>query len=144
VSRSETQRVVVGYDGSPSSDKALEWAGRQAELTGSTLEVIVAWEWPMTYGVPIPIPEEFNPEADAGKIAGAAGQIVATHHPNVRVVLNTCEGNPATILVEASRGADLLVVGSRGHGEFFGMLLGSVSEHCVTNASCPTLVVRCG
>jgi nucleotide-binding universal stress UspA family protein len=51
-------------------------------------------------------------------------------------------GHPAPILVEASKGADLLVVGSRGHGEFVGMLLGSVSEHCAMNAHCPVLVHR--
>jgi nucleotide-binding universal stress UspA family protein len=52
------------------------------------------------------------------------------------------EGHPATRLIEASAGADLLVVGSRGHGAFAGMLLGSVSEHCVAHASCPVVVVR--
>ena len=51
-------------------------------------------------------------------------------------------GHPAPVLVEASKGADLLVVGSRGHGEFVGMLIGSVSEYCVTNAHCPVLVHR--
>ena len=51
-------------------------------------------------------------------------------------------GHPAPILVEASKGADLLVVGSRGHGEFVGMLIGSVSEYCATNAHCPVLVHR--
>jgi nucleotide-binding universal stress UspA family protein len=54
------------------------------------------------------------------------------------------EGHPAPLLVEASRGAALLVVGSRGHGEFAGMLLGSVSEHCVSNAHSPVVVVRDG
>jgi nucleotide-binding universal stress UspA family protein len=52
------------------------------------------------------------------------------------------EGHPAPALIEASRGADLFVLGSRGHGEFVGMLLGSVSEHCVTHAHCPVLVLR--
>jgi nucleotide-binding universal stress UspA family protein len=52
------------------------------------------------------------------------------------------QGHPAPALVEASKGADLLVVGSRGHGEFVGMLIGSVSEYCTTNAHCPVLVHR--
>ena len=51
-------------------------------------------------------------------------------------------GHPATVLVDATKGADLLVIGSRGHGEFVGMLLGSVSEFCTTNAHCPVLVHR--
>jgi nucleotide-binding universal stress UspA family protein len=51
------------------------------------------------------------------------------------------EGHPALVLVGEARYADLLVVGNRGHGEFAGMLLGSVSEYCVTHASCPVVVV---
>jgi nucleotide-binding universal stress UspA family protein len=142
VSTNETSRIVVGYDGSPWSDKAVKWAARQAELTGSTLEVLVAWEWPMAYGAPVPLPEGFDPEADARNIAEAAGRIVAAEHPGVHTRLLTRQGHPAPILVEASKDADLLVVGSRGHGEFVGMLIGSVSEHCVTNATCPVLVIR--
>lgn len=142
MSTTPSPRIVVGYDGSPSSNKSVEWAGRQAELTGSTLEVVVAWEWPKTYGAPVPLPEGFNPHADARSIAEDAGKLVAEHHPDVHARLVTREGHPAPVLVEASKGADLLVVGSRGHGEFFGMLLGSVSEHCVTNAACPVVVVR--
>jgi nucleotide-binding universal stress UspA family protein len=142
VSTTRTPRIVVGYDGSGSSDKAVEWAGRQAELTGATLEVMVAWDWPKTYGAPVPLPEGYDPEADARKVAEAGGQAVTAHHPGVEVKLFTREGHPALVLVEGSKGADLLVVGSRGHSEFFGMLLGSVSEHCVTNAACPVLVIR--
>jgi nucleotide-binding universal stress UspA family protein len=53
-------------------------------------------------------------------------------------------GHPSEALIEASKTASLLVVGSRGHGAFTGMLLGSVSIHCVTSASCPVTVVRHG
>ena len=62
--------------------------------------------------------------------------------PKVQFRPVVVEGHPAPALVDASRGASLLVVGSRGHGEFAGMLLGSVSEHCVTKAHCPVLVLR--
>jgi nucleotide-binding universal stress UspA family protein len=65
-------------------------------------------------------------------------------YPGVVIREIVFEGHPAPALVQASRDADLLVVGSRGHGEFVGMLLGSVSEHCVTNAHCPVLVLRDG
>lgn len=63
-------------------------------------------------------------------------------HPHVVLEYKIIEGHPAPVLVAESREADLLVVGSRGHGEFIGMLIGSTSEHCVTNASCPVVVFR--
>jgi nucleotide-binding universal stress UspA family protein len=67
---------------------------------------------------------------------------VRQKHPGVAIESRVTEGHPAAVLVDASRGADLVVVGSRGHGEFAGMLLGSVSEHCVSNAHCPVVVLR--
>jgi nucleotide-binding universal stress UspA family protein len=138
----EKPRIVVGYDGSPSSTKALEWAAQQAELTGSTLDVVTAWDWPTTYGAPLPLPDGFNPESDARKVVDEAGRLVADTHPGLGLALLTAEGHPAPVLVQASKGASLLVVGSRGHGEFVGMVLGSVSEHCATNAHCPVLILR--
>jgi nucleotide-binding universal stress UspA family protein len=74
-------------------------------------------------------------------LKGVIGQVMG-EHPGISVQATIVEGRPAMVLVEASERADLLVVGSRGHGEFAGMLLGSVSEHCVTNAHCPVLVLR--
>jgi nucleotide-binding universal stress UspA family protein len=62
--------------------------------------------------------------------------------PNQLIEGEVVQGRAAPLLVEASKGADLLVVGSRGHGEFVGMLVGSVSGYCVTNAHCPVLVHR--
>jgi nucleotide-binding universal stress UspA family protein len=62
--------------------------------------------------------------------------------PPVTVRATVAEGHPADVLVRAARGADLLVVGSRGHGGFAGSLLGSVSQYCVHHAACPVLVVR--
>jgi nucleotide-binding universal stress UspA family protein len=62
--------------------------------------------------------------------------------PDVPLVSRVERGHAAAVLVEASRGADLLVVGSRGRGAFAGMVLGSVSRHCAENADCPVLIVR--
>jgi nucleotide-binding universal stress UspA family protein len=135
-------RIVVGVDGSRSSNDALAWAARQAELTGSTLELITAWEWPMTYGAPIVFPADYDPAAPAQAVLDAAAATVAAGHPGLDVHPSVEEGHPALVLVSASQGADLLVVGCRGHGEFVGMVIGSVSEHCVSNAHCPVLVLR--
>ena len=60
----------------------------------------------------------------------------------VKVSSTVREGNPAKILLEAADGADLLVVGSRGHGGFAEALLGSVSQHCVHHAPCPVVIIR--
>jgi nucleotide-binding universal stress UspA family protein len=62
-------------------------------------------------------------------------------HPDVEFVPVVVEGHAAPVLVEASTGADLLALGTRGHGAAAGILLGSVSEHCVTHAHCPVLVI---
>ncbi len=137
-------RIVVGVDGSDSSLMALEWAARQAELTGSTLDAMTTWDWPMNYGWAVPIPSDYNPKSDAQDLVDEAVARVRDMHPRVDVRTTVVEGHPAPVLIEASRAADLLVVGSRGHGEFAGMLLGSVSEHCVSNAHCPVVVVRNG
>jgi nucleotide-binding universal stress UspA family protein len=135
-------RIVAGIDGSPSSLEALAWAARQAEMTGVTLEVVIAWEWPTTYGwVPI-LPPGYDPADEARKVLDPALASVASSHPSLKVTERVVEGHPAPVLIEASRGADLLVVGNRGHGEFAGMLLGSVSEHCAGSAHCPVVVYR--
>ena len=139
---SETGRIVAGFDGAASSLHALSWAARQAVLTESTLEVIMTWEWPSSYGWAVPIPDDFDPEVDARKALDTAIAGALSEHPGLKVEGRLVSGHPAPLLVEASKGADLLVVGSRGHGEFVGMLVGSVSEYCVTNAHCPVLVHR--
>ncbi len=139
---SDAKRIVVGVDGSPSSVAAGEWAARQAELTHSSLHAITTWHSPTSFGYPMPVPEGFDPAAEATKVLDDTVAKLHATHPDVEIHTSVTEGYTAQILVEASVGADLLVVGSRGHGEFAGMLLGSVSEHCVTHAHCPVLVLR--
>ena len=136
------RRVVVGIDGSACSAEALSWATEYVELTDAVLEAITTWEWPHTYGVALVVPLGYDPEADARRVLDETLRSVRDLHPDIRIAPVVVQGHPAPALVEASREADLLVVGSRGHGEFAGMLLGSVSEHCVTNAHCPVVVVR--
>ena len=137
-----TGRIVAGIDGSEASLEALSWAVRQAHLTGSVLEVVMTWEWPASLGWAVPVPEDFDPEADVRRTLDAAIDSSRVTYPEVVVEARVINGHPAPTLVGAARGADLLVVGSRGHGQFVGMLLGSVSEYCVNNASCPVLVHR--
>lgn len=133
--------IVVGLDGSDSSIEALRWAAAQARLAGSTLDVVSAWHYPASLGWSTPWPSEFNPEADAQK---ALSEIVSRElggERDLAVRETVVEGHPAEVLLDEAKRADLLVVGSRGHGAFAGMLLGSVSQHCVAHAECPVVVV---
>jgi nucleotide-binding universal stress UspA family protein len=135
-------RIVVGIDGSAASLDALDWAGRQASLTRATLEMIMTWDWPTTYGWAMYFPEGYNPSEGMPEILSKAADDLRTKYPDIQITSRVVEGHPAPLLVEASKGADLLVVGSRGHGEFVGMLIGSVSEYCAANAHCAVLVYR--
>jgi nucleotide-binding universal stress UspA family protein len=135
-------RIIVGLDGSASSMAALEWAVRQAELTGAKVLVITAWSCPSNFGWGIPLLGDYCPERDAETLLGIVLKPVRQAHPTVTLDSVAVEGPPTPALISASKGGQLLVVGSRGHGEFAGGLLGSVSEHCVTNAHCPVVVVR--
>jgi len=120
----------------------LAWAARQAELTGSALVVVTTWEWPASTGWAIPVPDNFDPAADTADGLETSLAAVRAEHPGLTIETRVVEGHPAPVLVEASRSADLLVVGSRGRGAFAGMVLGSVSEHCVSHAHCPVVVFR--
>ena len=136
------QTIVVGVDGSESSVGALRWACDLASSTGSAVEVVTTWHWPMSLGAAIPIPTDYDPAADAEKMAHEAIAPVTREFPAVAVRTRVVEGNPALALVEASKHAALLVVGNRGHAEFAGLLLGSVSQHCAAHAACPVLIYR--
>jgi nucleotide-binding universal stress UspA family protein len=137
----EGRRIVTGIDGSPASIMALEWAARQAEYTGASLEVVAAWEWPTSFGWSF-IPDGYDPARDLAETLEPVLASLQAAHPNLDVRSKIVEGHPAPVLIQESVGADLLVVGSRGHGEFVGMLIGSTSEHCVANAACPVVVIR--
>ena len=139
-------RIVVGVDGSPQSKLALAWAARQAKLTNVPLEVVIAWELPTTYGWAAPLPEGLDFEKDSegvvnDEVTSVIGPEAASQlHLSVRVV----EGHPAAVLLHESQTASLVVVGSRGHGAFAGMLLGSVGQHLAAHAHCPVMIIRDG
>jgi nucleotide-binding universal stress UspA family protein len=134
--------VVVGVDGSASSLRALEWAINQARLTGQRLVAITTWEWPPNYGESIAWPEDLDFEKDAKKVLLDSVTKILGDDSALRVTQLVVHGHPAPVLVAASREAALLVVGNRGHGEFAGMLLGSVGEFLATHAQCPVVIVR--
>jgi nucleotide-binding universal stress UspA family protein len=139
-------RIVAGIDGSESSASALRWAIRQAALTGATVDAVIAWHYPdlaasgIAVGAVEPTYGFFRENAE--KIAADAISSTLDPASDVPVSARVVQGHAAQVLLDASAGASLLVVGNRGHGGFTEALLGSVSQHCVHHALCPVVVVR--
>jgi nucleotide-binding universal stress UspA family protein len=140
------KRVVVGVDGSEGSRLALVAAVEQAREHDATLTVVTTWTQPVAAGAPGYASYQWISDADLSAVAkqqqaDVLAAVLGTE-PSLKVEQEVVEGHPASVLVDAARDADLVVVGSRGHGGFVGMLLGSVSQHVAAHASCPVLVVR--
>jgi nucleotide-binding universal stress UspA family protein len=133
-------RIVVGVDGSPSSTDALRWAFSEAERAGGIVVAVTCWIWPARFTWAVPTPVTMAEDAEA--IVRDAVEPLKTAHPGVLVETKVIANHPAPALVAESERARMVVVGSRGHGEFVGSLLGSVSEYCVSHAYCPVLVMR--
>jgi nucleotide-binding universal stress UspA family protein len=142
-------RIVVGVDGSPSSISALRRGARIAAALELPLEAVTAWYYPELFGGYRGgyMGEGFIPDS-ADLIAGAqamldeAVQAVFGDQPPTGFHGSVLEGRAAQTLIEESKGAEMLIVGSRGHGGFTGLLLGSVSQACVEHATCPVLVLH--
>jgi nucleotide-binding universal stress UspA family protein len=138
--------IVVGVDSSHGSKAALRWALAQARLTGTAVEAVAGWQQPATYeysygSIPFPSPGDTIAATAEKILTETVAQVVGTGDEPVDVRVKVAHGPAAQILIEAAAGAELLVVGSRGHGAFAGMLLGSVSQHCTHHAPCPVIVV---
>ena len=140
-------RIVVGVDGSDASREAFRWALEEARLRGWSIRAVRAWSDPYVVTPGFAQPEDFEPEALREQARAALAATVAdvvgeASEVEVEVEEQIAEGSPAAVLIDSAEDADLLVVGSRGLGGFTGLLLGSVSQHCVAHAPCPVLVVR--
>jgi nucleotide-binding universal stress UspA family protein len=138
-------RIVVGTDCSELSDRAVAFAFAEAQARGIGLTVVHAWRYPISTS-----PGELvHVVVDRTDLADMENDLVAKSyaehreaHPGVPVQQVLAQGNAAAVLVHESFGADLLVVGSRGHGGFVGLVLGSVSDAAIRHAGCPVAVVR--
>jgi nucleotide-binding universal stress UspA family protein len=131
-------KIVVGVDGSIHSKRALDWAHGQAKLIGAEIEAVATWEVPALWGI---VPQ-VDMQAEASSILKAVTEEIVGSESDVKVHLRVLEGHAGPLLKECAFGADLLVVGSRGHGEFVGMLLGSVSSFLAATAPCPIVIVH--
>lgn len=140
-------RIVVGVDGSDTSRRALRWAAEEARAHDAELHVVHAWEVP-TPGAAVGLAPR-RTAVKAGEQRDVAEDLLKEilteelgDYPAEKVRPSIGRGPAATILLEAARGADLLVVGSRGLGGFSGLLLGSVSSKVAHYAACPVVIVR--
>jgi nucleotide-binding universal stress UspA family protein len=140
------QVVVVGVDGSAESIAALGWARNYAAAAGAKVRAVHAWHYPAAFGI-APVgkaPASVTAEVEQrmrDDLAAAVAQVYGGQgDEQVETALRY--GHPVEVLIDESRNADLLVVGHHGHSAFTGMLVGSVSIHCVTSAVCPVVVVR--
>ena len=134
-------RIVVGVDGSKPSQQALRWGAQLAGTFGAGLDAVTSWDYPAGYGWGS-IPSDWDPAQDMQKVLDQTIQDVFGDHPPAGLRRLVREGGAAQVLLDASQGATMLIVGSRGHGGFAGLLLGSVSANVAEHATCPVLVIH--
>jgi nucleotide-binding universal stress UspA family protein len=146
-------RIVVGVDGSASSQAALRWAAEEAELRGATVEAVQVWAYipapplgepglvtmPAASGAPVQI--EVVRDAAQAELEAALADAFPGGAP-AGLEQRLVEGDPAQVLEELSEGAELLVVGHRGRSAIASVLLGSVGKHAVDHARCPVVVLK--
>jgi nucleotide-binding universal stress UspA family protein len=138
--------IIVGYDRTPSSERALLEAGREAAWRGATVKVVHAvHRFPavpsMSY---IPLDLEESVSYAASEMAAFGAGNLRSRYPGLTVESEAVAGAPHEVLTAAARNADLLVLGSRGRGGFTELLLGSVALRTLAHSICPTMVVRAG
>ena len=137
------ERIVVGVDGSEPSNRALRWALQEARLRGAAVQAVHAWTPPYVgvhpYTAPVLHPAEL--ERAARELLDHVVAETDAGSPPVPIERHVVEGPAARVLLDASKGAALVVVGSRGRGGFAGLLLGSTSQQVCHHATCPVVVV---
>ena len=131
--------IVVGVDGSPSSQRAVRWASQQARLTGATLRAVSSWRWPNYITI---VPPGVDLAGDTRRTLDEVLEVALAGSEDLSVTRHVIEGPPGPALLTQAQDASLLVVGAQGRAAFPGMLLGSVAEYCVRHGSCPVVVVR--
>lgn len=136
------ERIVVGVDGSDCSRRALQWAAAEARRRGAALDVVHAWHLPNAGGYPYLaayVDFEVFAEDARGVLDRAIASVDLAGIPKVEPIL--VQDGAARALLDTAKGADLLIVGSRGRGGFAGLLLGSVSHQMAIHARCPVVII---
>jgi nucleotide-binding universal stress UspA family protein len=140
VYQSARPRIVVGVDGSLGSTRALRWALDEAQTRSASVEAVYAWQYPPVHSMVVGPPEGYAVVAE--EVAEAARDHASRTAPSVPFSMTDCFSATVPGLLDACLGADLLVVGSRGHGGFQDALLGSTAHQCARHAHCAVVVVR--
>ncbi|MGW1344494.1 universal stress protein, partial [Kribbella sp. NPDC002412] len=137
--------VVVGVDGSERSTAAIDFAFRHVDRSGARLTALLAWHDPVSIGPGDMVPVVFDLDALEKESAVVLAEALGGHladYPDIRVTQKLVHAAAADALLDASRSAQLVIVGSRGRGAVRGLLLGSVSRAVLHHAHCPVAVVR--
>ncbi|MBM3687866.1 MAG: universal stress protein, partial [Actinobacteria bacterium] len=138
--------IVVGYDGSEHASIAVDWAAAEAASRGTLLTIVAATTVPiegMRFGGSLLSPEAIDAWLERlQQAAQTRAEEIRSTQPGLDVAVKVALGTPASVLIDASAHADMIVVGSRGMGGFRGLLVGSVGVQVAGNSSCPTVVIR--
>ncbi len=137
-----TRPITAGVDGSAESLAALAWAGREAVRRGRALRVVQVWRYEEHQGL-----DAADRDAQGGWVRAAADEAARTlaeRHPGLDVTTDVLEGDPVEALTAAAADAELLALGSRGHGPVVGFLLGSVGQQVIADSVRPVVLVRAG
>ncbi|MFI8071489.1 MULTISPECIES: universal stress protein [unclassified Streptomyces] len=137
-----TRPITAGIDGTEESLAALDWAAREAVRRDVALRVVHAWRFQSYEGI-----DAGDRDTQRGWARDAVGEAVRTvtgRHTGLDVSTEVVEGGSVDVLVAAAAEAELLVLGSRGHGPVVGFLLGSVGRQVIAEAARPVVLVRAG
>jgi nucleotide-binding universal stress UspA family protein len=143
VQDSATRRIVVGVDGSECSKRALRWGAYLARVSDAKLEAVMVWEPipPSGYGWNFAGATTVQHDDIDKMLTATIDEVFGPERPP-NLTLHALEGHPAGLLIGFCTGAAMLVVGSRGHGGFTNLLLGSVGAKCSEHAPCAVVVVH--
>ncbi|MDN0199010.1 universal stress protein [Streptomyces sp. S.PNR 29] len=137
-----TRPITAGVDGSEESLAALAWAAREAVRRGLALRVVQAWRFQSHEA--IDAGDRDTQERWVRDAVAETARTVTERHPDLEVTTDVLEGDTVDTLVAAAADAEMLVLGSRGHGPVVGFLLGSVGQQVIAEASRPVVLVRAG
>jgi len=138
----KTQLIIVGVDGSEGSRLALRWAVAEAQRSGGAVKAVTAWYWQGLEGDMLAVTNPREQEQHAERISAREVEaVVAEFGSETPIAREVVEGVPVRVLIDASRQARMLVLGSHGHGRLHHAVLGSVSDECARQARCPVVII---